>query len=121
MQRMHTFNLGRFSIHADIEPCSDLDLSFDENGEVASKLASGEYEAFNTRVSVWLNGVMIGSDWLCESIYANPVEFFSEHVGLAIKSRADGRNYGAYFPSMVKEAIAEARSWMASASIDRAA
>ena len=117
MERMYTFNVGRFSIYADIEPSSDLDLSWDDSGEVREKLDSGEFYAFDTRVSVWLNGAMIGSDWLCGSIYADPADFFSEHIGLAIKSRADGCNYGAYFPGMVKEAIAEARQWLADAKL----
>ena len=115
MQRMHTTIIGRFTVTADIQPCDNLNLSFDDSGEVREKLESGEWEAFDTKVTVYLNGAEIGSDWLCESIYADPADFFREHVGLAIKSRADGRNYGAYVPGMVKVAISEARRWLASA------
>ena len=92
-------------------------MSWDDSGEVAEQIASGELDAFNTKVSVRLNGAEIGSSWLCESIYADPHDFFTEHYGLAAKSRADGCNYGAYFPGMVHEAISEARQWMQEAKL----
>ena len=117
MQTMWTFSIGRFQVRAEIKPCYGLDLSWDESGEVAEKLDNGIFEAFDTRVTVYLNGVKIGENWLCESIYENPEDFFTEHYGLAAKSRADGVTYGAYFPGMVSEAIAEARAWLADAEI----
>lgn len=87
-----------------------LDLSWDETGEVCEKLASGEWQAytFHAEVIERATGATIGEDYLGESIYANP-EDFRDHVGLAIKSRADGRNYGSYFMDMIREAISEAR------------
>lgn len=117
MQTMWNFKIGRFTIRAEIRPCDDLDLSWDETGETAENLANGFWEAFDTRVAVYLNGAKIGEDWLCQSIYENPADFFTEHYGIAAKSRADGCNYGAYFPDMVREAIGEARAWLASAKV----
>jgi hypothetical protein len=46
-------------------------------------------------------------------MHAEPRDFFREHIGLVAKSRADGRNYGCYFPGMVREAIAQARKAIA--------
>lgn len=106
---MREFSTKNFRIVASVEPCRDLDLSWDDTGEVAGKLQSGEYEAFDSAVVVYWKGAEVGADYLGQSIYADPREFFVEHIGLAAKSRADGCNYGSYFPDMVREAIGEAR------------
>lgn len=114
-EEMFRFETANFVIRAMCEPDFDLDLSWDDTDETAEKLASGEYTAFQTTVTVETKSIggrpslTLGSDSLGGSVYANPSEFFVEHVGLAAKSRADGRHYGAYFPDMVREAIAGAR------------
>lgn len=108
-ETMWEFNTKNFKVVASVSPDPDVDTSFDETDETNQKLASGEWIAFQTAVRVYWNGVEIGTDYLGGSIYANPHDFFKEHIGLAAKSRADGRNYGAYFPDMVREAIREAR------------
>lgn len=107
MERMWTFKIGRFTLHADITPSDQLDLSWDDTGEVREKLDSGEFYAFDTKVSVWQNGVEIASDWLCQSIYADAADFFTEHYG------CKPLGYGSYFPDMVRQAISEARDWLA--------
>jgi hypothetical protein len=86
------------------------DLSFDETGETAEKVASGEWGVyvFHAEVIERATGNTIGEDYLGGSIYGDP-EDFRDHVGLAIKSREDGRNYGSYFTDMIREAIGEAR------------
>lgn len=136
MQNMYRFAIGRFEVRADIEPCADIDLSWDDNGETRAGLESGALEAFDTRVSVWLNGVKIGEDWLCESVYADPTDFFTDHRGADPMNRncsimrAAWRGEGNpdakvsichYFPSMVQAAIADARAWLASAAMGKAA
>lgn len=130
MRTMWQFRCGRFTIRAAIAPAHDLDLSWDDTGETADKLASGEWEAFDTRVAVYLNGAMIGDDWLCGSIYADPAELFTGHRDPDPMNRncsemraARGGNVciGHYFPDMVRTAIDNARDWLASASLDRAA
>lgn len=110
---MRTFKTKNFRVVASIEPEDQLDLSWDDTGEVREKLASGEYEAFCTKIAVYWNGAEIAADYLGESIYADPRDFFTEHVGLAAKSRADGCNYGCYFPDMIHTVIADARKHMA--------
>lgn len=86
------------------------DLSFDETGETQEKVASGEWSVyvFHAEVVERATGNTIGEDYLGGSIYADPKDF-RDHVGLAIKSREDGRNYGSYFTDMIREAISEAR------------
>jgi len=110
---MYRFQAGQFLIIATIEPDQDPDLSFDDTGETAEKLESGEWEAFQTKVAVIdAHGVEIGTDYLGGSIYSNPKDFFTEHYGLAAKGRKDGCTYGAYFPDMVREAVGEARTYL---------
>lgn len=130
MQNMYRFAIGRFEIRADIEPCADIDLSWDDDGETRAGLESGALEAFDTRVSVWLNGVQIGADWLCQSIYSDPAEFFTSHrdsdpmnrnCSAMRAARGDNVVICHYFPSMVQAAIADARAWLASAAMGQAA
>lgn len=106
---MYRFETANFIVRATVTPDHDVDVSFDDTGEVKENLSSGEWQAFETAVTVSYKGIELAADYLGGSIYADPRDFFSEHIGLAAKSRADGRNYGAYFPGMVREAIREAR------------
>src|SRR5215510_10725171 len=94
---MWKFETANFRVVATIEPDNDLDLSWDNSGEVREKLASGFYEAFATSVRVYMRGALIGEDHLGGSIYERPADFFREHFGLAARSREDGKNYGSYF------------------------
>lgn len=111
---MFRFETANFVIRATVATDQDVDLSFDETSETRDKINSGEWQAFDTEVTVSHKGIELGADYLGGSIYANPRDFFKEHIGLAAKSRADGCNYGAYFPDMVREAISEARIALAS-------
>lgn len=126
MTRMYEFTIGRFTIAADIHPAHDLDLSWDDDGETRANLESGLWEAFDTKVSVRLNGAEIASDWLCGSIYADPSEFFSGHRDADPLNRncsimrarwGDNVTIGHYFPDMVRNAVNEARRWLASAKL----
>lgn len=102
------FKTKNFTVRVTAETENELDISWDETGEVREKLDSGEYVAFCAKASVAFRGAEIGTDYLGNCIYSD-VKEFRDHVGLAIKSREDGRNYGSYFPDMVKAAISEAR------------
>jgi hypothetical protein len=114
MLEMYRFKTAKFIVRAYIEADCDVDASFDETGETQDKLNSGEYEAFGTVVEVLTaTGIKLGESSLWGSIYERPADFFKEHIGLAAKSRADGCNYGSYFPGMVREAITEARKAIA--------
>jgi len=107
---MYRFETENFIITASIQPDSDVDLSFDETGETRENLNSGLWESFGTIVRVMTrDGIELGCDSLWGSIYEKPADFFTEHYGLAAKSRADGCNYGSYFTGMISEAIKDAR------------
>ena len=103
---MWTFETANFRIVATIEPSIDLDLSWDEDGGTARGLHDGSLEAFDTKVAVYHKGTgqELGADYLGESIYKEPRDFFTEHYGCKSKG------YGSYFPDMVREAIREARA-----------
>ena len=110
-----TFTTTRFKVVCSIEPDYDADLSWDETGETLDNLNSGVWQCFRVAVKVYCDGREIASDYLCGCIHADPSEFFREHIGLAIKSRDDGCNYGAYFPDMIRTACAEAREYIRNA------
>ena len=105
-----SFKTENFRVTLSAMPEENPDLSWDDTGEAREKIEDGTWQCVCFRVRVLHRGEELGSSYLGESIYADLSDFRTEHIGLAIKSRADGRNYGAYFPGMVKEAIAEARN-----------
>lgn len=105
------FKTRNFTIQWLVTPCDYLDLSWDDTGEVREKLESGIYVAFDSEMRVLHNGIEIAADYLGQSIYENPKDF-RDHIGLAKKSREDGRNYGSYFADMVRQAISEARDYL---------
>lgn len=105
---MWTFKTRNFMVEWSISPCSDLDLSWDESGETRENIESGLWDAFDSKIGVYFRGVEIGCAYLGDSIYEDPSEF-RDHIGINVKSRNDGRNYGSYFADMVREAISEAR------------
>ena len=102
------FETARFRVVVDCDWESDPDLSWDETGETREKIESGEWGNYCFRARLFCDGREIATDYLGNSIYADPVEF-RDHIGLAIKSRADGHNYGSYFTDMVRSVIAKGR------------
>jgi len=99
------FKTARFEIGLELGPEHDLDLSWDETGETVRRLENGTLFAFVARVYVKLNGATIGEDYLGGCIYETEHEFMR-----------DG-----YFRDMVRAAIADARRWIKSAQLERAA
>lgn len=106
--RMWTFKTARFVVAWDIEPDTDVDLSWDDTGETAEKLNSGEWQAFASKLSVSLDGVELAAYYLSGSIYADPKEF-RDHIGM------NARGHGSYFSDMVREACSEARKVLTNA------
>lgn len=96
-----TFRTKRFAVSLACAGNLYCDLSWDETGEAAAKIESGEWSSFSFRVSVALDGYEVGVVYLGDSIYADPAEF-RDHIG------AQGK-YGSYFTDMVHEACREAR------------
>lgn len=111
--RIWQFKTRNFRVVLSAETEQDPDLSWDETGEVSAKLESGEWGNYCFAVRVYgPHGEELAADYLGNSIYADPAEF-RDHIGLAAKARADGRNYGSYFLDMVRTTIEEAREAMA--------
>lgn len=101
---MWTFETRNFRIEWTIAPDDYVDLSWDETGETAEKLESGEWTAFESELTVTHKetGFVFGSDYLGGSIYADPADF-RDHFGM------NGKHHGSYFSDMVRGAIADAR------------
>lgn len=98
----------------------------DESGETQRDLDCGNLTAFDTRVSVWLDGLLIGADYLGASIYEGGKvgEFVTAHrdpdhmnrnCSLMRATHPAGPNVSIchYFPDMVREAIKAARQHLA--------
>ena len=90
-----------------------VDLSWDETGIVTEQIKSGELEVFmvQARIVHKATDVELAVDYLGQCIHPS-FEDFRDHVGLARKSREDGRNYGSYFSQMVRENCRAAREDM---------
>lgn len=109
------FSTKRFVVSLDWEYEEYPDLSWDETGETQAKCESGEWGVYTFRTRVTLDGREVACDYLGNSIYADPKEFYAEHLGVRAKSRAAGVNYGCYFTDMVANAVDEARKLLADA------
>lgn len=113
MTAIWTFKTANFTVRVTAEPENEtLDLSWDETGEVREGLESGRFVAFCAKAVVEYRGAELAAGYLGACIYESESDF-RDHVGLAMRSRADGRNYGSYFADMVKTVISEAREAMA--------
>lgn len=113
-EKIWEFKTARFSVSFEAGPEYDLDLSWDETGEIREGLESGRYVAFMAKVAVYLDGLEIAQDYLGGCIYEN-AEQFRDHLGIRPASRKAGAIIGSYFSDMVRQAIKEAREFMASA------
>ncbi|MDV2964543.1 hypothetical protein RZ532_01025 [Nitratireductor aquimarinus] len=106
------FSTKRFRIVMTAEEEYGLDLSWDDSGEIREKIEDGLLDVFCAKCAVYLDGREISADYLGGCIYET-ADDFRDHMGLAAKRRADGRNYGSYFSDMVRTAIQEARDFIA--------
>ena len=98
---IYTYKTKNFRITVDAETEYDPDFSFDESGETAEKLDSGEWECFCAVTRVFFRGAEIGTNYLGNCIYDDPMKF-RDHVGSKGK-------WGSYFTDGIREAIGEAR------------
>jgi hypothetical protein len=101
-ETLWTFRTWNFAVVLDWTEEDSPDLSWDDTGEVQEKIASGEWVNCLFRVRVFCNGMVIGTDYLGNSIHERP-EDFRDHLGCGPKG------YGSYFADMVREAVKEAR------------
>lgn len=127
---MFRFETDNFTVRATVEADNDVDISFDETNETRDKLASGQWTAFGTVVTVEHEGIELGRSELWDSIYAKPHEFFSDHRGADPMNRncsimraihGGKTSICHYFPEVVKEAVWSARRTLAKMPKVRAA
>ena len=109
------FNTRNFRVLVEAEADFDLDLSFDESGDVARKLDNGDLIAFQVAVRVFCKatGAKVGADYLGGCIYES-IEAFADHRACGKQNRkwekqGKAGRCGSYFAGMISEAIAEAR------------
>ena len=100
------FDTKNFRIEMTAEEEQDVDLSWDDTGEVSAKIESGEYSVFCAKCAVYLRGVEVATDYLGNCIYSNANEF-RDHLG------RNAKGYGSYFSDMVRNAISQAREQLA--------
>lgn len=95
--KLYSYTLGNYRIEAFAQHCDDLDLSWDETGEVAAQLDSGEMWAFNVEVrATHVPSGITGADYLGGNIYHDATDFV--------------REFGGYFSDMRREALRQLRS-----------
>lgn len=100
------FKLGKVHLIVDALPDDDVDLSWDETGEVRARLQSGEYVCFIARARLFYDGVKLADDYLGGCIYADPAEFQDHRqCGAETRRLRESGNpvaYGSYFAGMVR-------------------
>lgn len=120
MQTVWTFKTARFVVALAIEESPGYQYDGDdENGETQAALDAGEFVAFDSAVTVSLDGREIAADYLGASVYAadDVAEFWTAHRDPdpmnrnceAMRAARGNCSICHYFPSMVSEAIAQAR------------
>lgn len=107
---IRTFQTDKFAVTVTAIEDNDLDLSFDDDGEVRRKLESGELEAFAVKAALYFRGEEIASDYLGGCIYESPAAFM-DHRGIRRYCPPGGKpgQCGSYFSDMVRGVISEGR------------
>lgn len=109
------FETAQFVVTVDAIEEYDIDLSWDEDGEVARRLNSGELEMFAVRARCVHKGTgMEAEDYLGGCIYETP-DAFRDHMACGRERRETGRNVGSSFSDMVRSVVAEMRANVAKA------
>lgn len=109
------FETANFHVIVDALEDYDLDLSFDDTGEVRDKLESGEFISFTARCRVvHIKLGELGVDYLGGCIYES-LEDFMDHKECAaqtreLKAKGSSAICGSYFADLVSDAIKEARN-----------
>ena len=115
LDTIREFKTAHFTVIMDAVEDYDMDLSWDETGEVLQKLKTGEYIGFAARCRVIHDKLgEIGIDYLGGCIYSTIAEFqdHRECKAQTRKNREAGRAAicGSYFSDMIASAISEART-----------
>lgn len=114
-EEMWRFETAQFAVVAYIAPDDEADLSW-ADAETIDAINTGEFAVFGMIVEVEKNGHVIGRDSLWNCVERNPSQCFSEHWKAeksfrnTLELKANNMAVCHYFPSMVAQAIADARS-----------
>lgn len=108
------FKTPQFTVVVEAIEDDFLDLSFDDTGEVAEKLETGEYINFAVKASVYFRGLTIGDDFLGGCIYRNLDEFADHRIcgkqNREYAAKGEVVRCGSYFHDMIRTAIKDARN-----------
>jgi hypothetical protein len=111
---IRSFHTKNFRVIVDAIEEVDLDLSFDDDGEVQRRLENGTLIAFVARARViGPMGIELASDYLGGCIYES-LEAFADHRECGRQNRTyeangDTGRCGSYFADMVSSVCSEAR------------
>lgn len=113
IETIREFKTKRFTVRVRaVEDC-DVDLSWDDTGEVRAGLESGKFIAFGVIATAYLDGAKLAEDSLWGCIYCSPAEFMDhkECGEQTRKLRESGSTAvcGSYFSDMVSTVCREAR------------
>lgn len=94
---IRTFETINFIVRVDAEYDDDTDLSFDETGQTARDIESGDLIAFQVKVSVTHKptGAELGADYLGGCIYKS-IEAFMDHRECGVANRRRIRREGKF-------------------------
>lgn len=116
MTIIRKFKTARLTVVVTSEKEYDPDFSFDETGETARKVKSGEWKNFMVKAAVIYQGEEIATSYLGDCIYAKVADFQDHRLcGAGTRElRASGSLAvcGSYFADMVKEVCQEARQYL---------
>ena len=113
IETIREFKTKRFTVRVRaVEDC-DVDLSFDDTGEVRKGLESGKLMAFGVVATAYLDGAEVAQDSLWGCIYRSPSEFMDhKECGKQNKeyaARGETGRCGSYFSDMVTSVCRDAR------------
>jgi len=116
------FETARFAVVFEVTPCQDDPADSFEDDESVQDIREGRVDWFDCRVRVLCDDREIGADYLSCCAYTNVREFYESHRdkdplnrNCSIMRAAEGENVCIchYFPSMVAQAIDQARGTLA--------
>jgi hypothetical protein len=112
------FETENFKVIVDAVEDFDLDLSWDDDGEVARKLDNGSLIAFTARARAFgPHGVELASDYLGNCVYES-LEAFADHrecgrANRQFEAEGEAGRCGSYFSDMVHNVCRDARNELA--------
>jgi hypothetical protein len=108
------FKTRNFRVIVDAVEDDDLDLSWDDTGEIREKLENGELMNFSVRARVFHKELgELSADYLGGCIYESPADFM-DHMECAeqtrkLREQGSDAVCGSYFADMVRQSVKDAR------------